>query len=261
MSKKQNPLVDLQDKLDNKDRERALKTSITVIMDESGSMWSTAGDVIGGFNALVEEQKAVPGEARLSLVTFNNTFKTVLEEQALDKISELTSESYTPGGGTALLDTMGETISALKARFESTPKSGKPDKVIVVIMTDGAENGSRIWKREQVFDLITAQRALDWEFMFIGANQDAISAGQSLGVAAGASMNYVTGSIGTQAAYSNMSKSITRSRTGVGTIGATDSNVDINWNAKQTTTTGKTDAEVAANVETYKNQLKTILGK
>ncbi|MAG26509.1 hypothetical protein CMI47_13260 [Candidatus Pacearchaeota archaeon] len=229
MSKK-DPFADLQNKLDNQDKEKALRTSITVIIDKSGSMRATRDDVIGGFNTFVEEQKIVPGEATLSLVTFSGKHMTVLEDVLLSDVQELTEDSYVPGGGTALLDAMGDTISSLRTRIKNLPKEKRPDKVVIVIMTDGAENSSKVWVKDKVFELVSKATSDGWEFLYIGANQDAISAGQSIGIARNASINYTATSIGTQDIYKSMSRAVTSARAGK-TIATTD------WKAATTSKT------------------------
>lgn len=115
-------------------------TEIVVILDRSGSMESIRDDAIGGFNAFMESQKAVAGEATSTLVQFNTTLETVHENVPLQDMPLLDSKTYVPGGGTALLDAVGLTVDRVGKRLAVTPEDKRPEKVMVAILTDGEEN-------------------------------------------------------------------------------------------------------------------------
>lgn len=181
-------------------------TSINVVIDRSGSMAPLTKDTIGGFNTFLKEQKAVPGDAVLTLATFSDHYTLVHDCVPIANVEELSSKTYVTGGGTALLDAIGKTIHATGAKLSAMKEEDRPSKVIFLVMTDGEENMSKEFIRAKIMEMINHQRdTYSWEFVFIGANQDAIMAGHSLGIAATHSHNYSSNSIGTRAAYSSMS--------------------------------------------------------
>ena len=192
-----------------------MKTDITVILDRSGSMHSTAKDAIGGFNSFVDDQKKLDGECVLTLIQFDHEYKISYEARPIQEVEHLNESTFVPRGNTALVDAMGRGISALKARMTPIKKAYRP-KCIVVIITDGGENASREFKLADVNTMISTIREKGWcEFVFIGANQDAISVAQSYGISAGNSMTYGANSIGTQAAFDSLSGNISLMRSGV----------------------------------------------
>lgn len=195
------------------------KTDITIVLDRSGSMQSIREDTIGGFNAFLNEQKKTDEGDRLTLVQFDTQFETVHDNVPLSEVPELTTETFVPRGGTALLDSLGRTINATGARLAALDEKERPEKVIFVIITDGEENSSREFNgpdgHKQVMDMIKHQtEKYSWQFMYIGANQDAIQVGHALGIAAGSSMSYAASSIGTQNTWKNLSRSVTDRKRG-----------------------------------------------
>ncbi len=188
-------------------------TDITIILDRSGSMETVRADTIGGFNAFLAEQKAVPGAATLSLVQFDNEYETVHSVTRIQDVPELTAQTFVPRGSTALLDAIGRTVIATGARLAALPEADRPGKVLLVIMTDGQENASAEFTRPQIFDMITHQREkYQWQIAFIGANQDAIATGKSYGIPASNSANYAHTGDGTRAIMAEFSASTTRYR-------------------------------------------------
>lgn len=190
-------------------------TDIDFILDRSGSMQSCREATISGFNTFLAEQKKLPGEAFVSLYQFDDHYDTVYAGKPLAEAPELTAETFVPRGSTALLDAIGRTITGVGARLAALPDADRPDKVVIVIVTDGGENASREFTREQIFDLIGHQRdKYQWQFVFLGANQDAISTGASFGIMRGQSMTYAANAKGTEAAYQSLSASIGSVRSG-----------------------------------------------
>jgi uncharacterized protein YegL len=160
-----------------------MKTDITVILDRSGSMEARRTDAIGGFNALVDDQKVQPGVAALSLVQFDTTYDVSFTEKAPIDVPALTMDTYRPSGGTALLDAMGKTIDATGQRLAALPEESRPGKVIVVVITDGEENSSREYTYPRLNEMICHQRDVyKWEFIFVGTNQDAIASASKVGI-------------------------------------------------------------------------------
>jgi uncharacterized protein YegL len=157
-------------------------TEIMVVIDKSGSMYSRQMDVIGGFNNFLEEQKKIPGEANIRLTLFNHEY-IVGKSSPLSEAKNLDTKTYSPDGMTALLDAVGRTIDDAGKDFDSRPENQKPEKVIMVIMTDGQENSSKEYTKQQVKDKITEQQnRWNWQFIFLGANQDSFAEGGSLGI-------------------------------------------------------------------------------
>jgi len=194
-------------------------TEIVAILDKSGSMQSVRNDALGGINSFIEEQKKVPGEALFTLVLFDAYIHVKYSGIDIKKIDVLKEREYTPGGSTALLDAIGKTIDDVGERLANTPESQRPEKVIVAILTDGEENAScilsdaedakgnkvRKYTKETINKRISLQRDVyKWEFIFLAANQDAIQAGNELGILNSA--GYVSDSVGTGLAYRALSK-------------------------------------------------------
>lgn len=156
-----------------------MKTEIVFILDRSGSMNSIKNDAIGGFNAFLEEQQKAEGEANLTLVLFDTIADTVVNSKDIREVEPLSSKTYKPSGGTALLDAIGQSIEMI------TNKEETPEQVIFAILTDGEENSSREFSRKEIFRLISTLRKFSsFEFLFLGANQDAIGEATSIGISA-----------------------------------------------------------------------------
>ncbi len=181
------------------------KTDITIILDRSGSMDSVKDDTIGGFNNFLGEQQKVEGEAVLSLVQFDDQYEVVYSDKDINSAAKLTEETFQPRGMTALFDAVGRTVNAVGQRLAALSEEERPDKILFVIMTDGFENSSKEFNAARISEMITHQRnAYKWEFMFIGANQDAVLSAQQIGIPAAAALTYAANEEGTRAAYSMM---------------------------------------------------------
>lgn len=149
-------------------------TQIAVVLDRSGSMGSVVKPTIDNFNKFVEQQRATPGRARLRLVQFDHEYN-FLYDKPLEQVEKLTTATFVPRGSTALFDAIGRTIDALGASLSITPETERPGKVIVLVLTDGYENASSLYTREQVASMVKHQREkYSWEFVFMGATQDAV---------------------------------------------------------------------------------------
>ena len=175
-------------------------TQITIVLDRSGSMASAREATISGFNEFVEGQNAVPGNANLTLIQFDteNAYEVVFDRELRD-VPKLTAETYNPRGGTPLHDALGGTISELGAKLSKIPERERPGKVVVVTMTDGLENASQEYTAVQIADLIKQQReAYKWEFLFLGANQDAILTGERLNIPRTNSVTYAACATGAE---------------------------------------------------------------
>lgn len=179
-----------------------MKTEIISILDRSGSMASIVGDAIGGFNTFLAEQKNVPGEARMTLVLFDNLFECAYAGKPIAEVEPLDSATYTPRGGTALMDAIGRTLNEQGARIK---REGWADKVIICILTDGEENSSREFDRGRIQAMVKHAESHGWSFVFLAANQDAFQAANKYGISAAHTAQFSADSIGTQSAYRSMS--------------------------------------------------------
>jgi Mg-chelatase subunit ChlD len=160
------------------------KTSITVILDKSGSMESARSDTIGGYNTFIEDQKKLPGEAEISLIQFNNTSKFTYKSVDVKSLERgLLLEDYKPAGGTALLDAVGKAIIEKGAEFSNLKEEDRPGKVIFVIITDGEENSSSEFTKSKIKELIEQQKNVySWDFVFLGANINTDETASDLGI-------------------------------------------------------------------------------
>lgn len=195
-------------------------TRLALILDRSGSMASIEEATVAGVNKFIEEQKQVPGTATLKLVQFDDVYEEVFDtpiaetpELTLSKTPRPGQKTYEPRGNTALLDAIGRTITELGSGLAAMSEEERPCKVIVIIMTDGLENASKVFAAPQVFDLIVQQRDIyKWDFVFLGANQDAIATAAKMGIAAASAMPYIANRTSTTNAVNATSAAVRRSR-------------------------------------------------
>lgn len=196
---------------------KSVPVEIICLLDRSGSMNAIVEDAVGGFNSFLEEQQKLPGEANLTVVFFNseNPFDIWCEGTPIRDVQKMTEEDYSPANLTPLLDAIGKTIVFSKERANKL--CGKNNqKVIMAILTDGLENYSREYKKDQIFDSIQKQKKdHGWEFVFLAANQDAIESGSSYGFTSARSVNYAADSVGTRAAYGTVSTTVRAFRSGL----------------------------------------------
>lgn len=193
-------------------------TDITIVLDRSGSMASVAPDTIGGFNRFLDDQQKAPGTAAITLHQFDHEFETVLDAKPIGEAKPLDGTTFVPRGNTALMDAIGRAITGTVSRLEKTPDADRPEKVVFVIVTDGQENASREFNHAKVHEMITHQKEkYQWEFVFLGANQDAIKAAGNIGIQAANAMTYAHNKAGTVAAFASTSNNLMRMRSGATT--------------------------------------------
>lgn len=196
-------------------------TEIIVILDRSGSMSLIKQDAIGGFNTFLKAQQELDGEATMTVVQFDNEYLVTVNGEDINNVEPLNDATFVPRGGTALLDAIGRTLNEVGARLANTIEENRPEKVIVVILTDGHENSSREFGRTQINKMITEQKEkYSWEFIFLAAGQDALAEAQSIGIGGSNAMNFVANSRGVDATYTSMTKAVSSYRMS----GAIDSN-------------------------------------
>lgn len=191
-----------------------MKSEIICIIDRSGSMASIANDAIGGFNTFLEDQKKVEGEATLTFVQFDTEYEVIHENKPLNDVPILDNKTFQPRGATALLDAVGKTIDNTGKRLSNTPESNRPDKVIIAILTDGEENSSKQYNLSKIKEMIQHQKEkYQWEFIFLGANQDAFAEAAKIGIDVNDTFNFASTGKGIRSAYDNMTRSVTSYRT------------------------------------------------
>ena len=174
-------------------------TEIVFILDRSGSMSGLEADTIGGFNAMIEKQKKEDGEALISTVLFDNVSEVIHDRVDVQNIKPLTDRDYTVRGCTALLDAIGGAIHHIGNIHKYARAEDVPEHTLFVITTDGMENASRHYNAERIKQMIERQKArYGWEFLFLGANIDAVETAGHFGIGADRAVNYHADSAGTQ---------------------------------------------------------------
>lgn len=192
-------------------------THITVILDRSGSMESICDDTIGGFNAFLNQQKSEEGIATLTLVQFDSqdSYEVIHKFRALQVIPELTRKTFVPRSGTPLLDAIGRGINDLESSLAEIKDDAKPSGVVIVIITDGQENQSHEFTKEQIEKMIREKQDKDsWQFVFLSADMAAIDDALNSGVHAHSTMAFDKTSLGTSAALASVSSRISDYRSG-----------------------------------------------
>lgn len=188
-------------------------TEFVLILDRSGSMAGLEGDTIGGFNALIEKQKKEPGECYVSTVLFDNTVEILHDRAKLTDIKKLTEEEYFVRGCTALIDAVGGAIRHIKKIHKYIRPEDVPNKTMFVITTDGMENASHQYDSDTVKEMIEQQKKeFGWEFLFIGANIDAVETAANIGIDRDRAVNYHADSKGTGILYETVSRTVCQMR-------------------------------------------------
>ena len=181
-------------------------TELVFILDRSGSMAGLEKDTIGGFNAMIEKQKAGEGEAFISTVLFDNYSEVIHDRVVLNAVPKLTEKEYYVRGCTALLDAVGGAIHHIGNVHKYAREEDRPEKTLFVITTDGMENASRRYSYEKVREMITRQKEkYGWEFLFLGANIDAAKEAARFGIDADRAADYHADTQGTAVIYEAMS--------------------------------------------------------
>jgi uncharacterized protein YegL len=177
-------------------------TELVFILDRSGSMSGLESDTIGGFNAMLAKQQEVEGEARVTTVLFDNNYELLHDRIDIKAVSPITEKEYFVGGSTALLDAIGRTIHKIGNAQKNTAADYRAAKVLFVIITDGEENASREYTSDKVKAQIERQKSrYGWEFIFLGANIDAVQTAAMFGIDAKRAQNYHADSEGSAVVY------------------------------------------------------------
>ena len=184
-------------------------TEMVFIIDKSGSMAGLEADTVGGFNSMLERQKREPGRALVSTVLFDDESSVLYDRVELDRIEPMTEASYCPGGCTALLDAIGGAVQHIRNVHKYAREEDVPAKTVFVITTDGMENASRSYTYNEVQRAVKqAQERDGWEFLFLGANMDAVKAAGSFGIREERAVRYNCDGAGTALNFRTVSKAI-----------------------------------------------------
>ena len=164
---------------------------LVFILDRSGSMSGLEKDTIGGFNSMLSKQKQLEGEVFVSTILFNSAAKVLHDRKKIHYVNPMTENDYLPCGSTALLDAVGSAIDHIGNIHKYARRSDVPEKTMFVIMTDGMENASHRYDSRRVKEMIRRQEEkYGWEFLFLGANIDAVETGASFGIRADRAVNF-----------------------------------------------------------------------
>jgi len=184
-------------------------TELVFILDQSGSMTGLEKDTIGGFNSMLAKQKALDSPCRITTVLFNHCCTLLHDRIDIQAVSPMTERDYTVGGSTALLDAIGSSVDKLIRVQKNTAEEYRAEKVLFVIITDGEENSSREYTADRVKAMIEQEKSeYGWEFVFLGANIDAVQTAKSFGIGAGQAVNYVPDAAGTALNFQMMANAV-----------------------------------------------------
>ena len=200
-------------------------TELVFILDRSGSMSGLESDTIGGFNSMIEKQKKVDGKCFVTTVLFDTKIDRIHDRVGLTEIRPMTDRDYTPGGSTALLDAMGDTIRHVARIHKYARPEDVPEYTTFVIMTDGLENASCRYSSDEVKKLVEHEKEkYGWEFLFLAANIDAIETAGRIGISQDRAVDYMADTAGTELAFYSVAETVCAQRKG--------SPIDVSWSSK-----------------------------
>lgn len=198
-------------------------TELVFILDKSGSMAGLENDTIGGYNAMLEKQQAVSGKAHITTALFDHNYTLLHDRIDIRAVKSITEQEYQAGGNTALIDAIGRTINKIGNVQKNTAEAFRAGNVLFVIITDGYENASSEYSSEQVKAMVERQKnKYGWEFIFLGANIDAVETAARFGIAPDRAQNYHCDSRGTSRNYETLSETVSHIRK--------ESRIPDNWN-------------------------------
>ena len=190
-------------------------TELVFILDRSGSMAGLESDTIGGFNAMIEKQKKTEGDCWVSTVLFSDRSQVVHDRLPLEKVPPMTDREYFVGGCTALLDAIGDAVKHIANIHKYARAEDIPEHTLFVITTDGLENASRRYDSDEVKKLIERKKEDGWEFLFLGANIDAVETAKSFGIREDRAVNYHADKAGTALNFEVLSEAVSSFRASV----------------------------------------------
>ena len=209
-------------------------TEVVFILDRSGSMRDLEADTIGGFNSLIEKQKKEEGEAFISTVLFDDRTEVLYDRVSVSKVEPMNDRQYYVRGCTALLDAVGGAIRHIANVHRYAREEDRPEKTLFIITTDGMENASRRYDSEKVKKMIERQKEkYGWEFLFLGANIDAVETARHFGISEDRAVNYHSDSEGTQLNYEVVSEAICAVRCSAPLGADWKKRIDEDYNARK----------------------------
>ena len=210
-------------------------TELVFILDRSGSMAGLEADTIGGFNSMITRQLSTAGDAYVSTVLFDNTSTVIHDRIRLQDVPKLTEKEYFTQGCTALLDAVGGAIHHIGNIHKYARREDVPEKTLFVITTDGMENASREHTYDKIRALVERQKQeYGWEFLFLGANIDAISTARRFGIGADRAVNYHADSAGTRLNYDAVGKAVSAVRAGRPLSAEWRKDIDADYRGRKT---------------------------
>lgn len=200
-------------------------TEIVFIIDKSGSMWGLEQDTIGGFNSMLTKQKNEEGDALVTTVLFDDNYELLHDRRNIIDINLITEKEYYVGGSTALYDALGKTINKIGKCICDSAEENHPSKIMFVIITDGMENSSHEYSYSQIKEMVEHQKTkYSWEFIFLGANIDAIDLASKIGISKDRAVNFCSDSEGTKLNYEAVCSFVSSYRN--------DEKVDASWKSE-----------------------------
>lgn len=188
-------------------------TEVVFVLDRSGSMSGLEADTIGGFNSMIEKQKREEGEAVISTVLFDDRTEVIYDRVSIEKVTPMTDKEYYVRGCTALLDAVGGAIHHIGNVHKYAREEDRPEKTLFIITTDGMENSSRIYSYDKVKMMVEKEKEkYGWEFLFLGANIDAVSVAGRFGIGADRAIDYECDKEGTLLNYEAISQTVSAMR-------------------------------------------------
>ena len=208
-------------------------TELVFVLDRSGSMSGLEADTIGGFNAMIDRQKKLEGEVLVSTILFNGASEVLHDRERLCGIRPLTEREYVVGGCTALLDALGGAIHHIANVHKYARREDIPEHTLFVVTTDGMENASRRYSADEVKQMVERQKSrCDWEFLFLGANIDAVETAGRFGIGRDRAANYRCDSAGTQLNYEVLGDAISAVRSSEPLTGQWKQRIDADFAAR-----------------------------
>ncbi|MBQ9544728.1 MAG: VWA domain-containing protein [Clostridia bacterium] len=189
-------------------------TELVFILDKSGSMAGLESDTIGGFNSLVEKQKKLDGQCYVSTVLFDSETKVVHDRVPISEVEPMTEKDYSVGGCTALIDAIGGAMKHIDTVHRYIRREDVPSKTMFVITTDGMENASKKYTSDEVKRAVERHKELGWEFLFFGANIDAIETAKRYGISKDRAVDYTCDAAGTAVNFAVMEEAVCAVRCG-----------------------------------------------
>lgn len=197
-------------------------TELVFILDRSGSMSGLESDTIGGFNGMLRDQQKLEGECRITTVLFDNQYELLHDRIDIRAVRPMTDKEYQTRGTTALLDAIGLTIQKMDNIQKITAPEYRATRVMFVIITDGAENASREFSSDQIKSMIETHKRDDWEFIFLGANIDAVETAKEFGISADRAQDFHADKEGVELNFVVMNDAVASYRV--------SSKLESNWN-------------------------------